>query len=559
MEDLTAMQRRRLIAKAAAVKDFYGGRKLSHAAALHGISVATLRRAIKDTKEVEPGQWLAALVPDYAKCGRQPAVPIDPQVWRVFCADYLRLEQPSAASCHGRLATWCHKHEKPLPPIHQLLRRLQKLPRPQVVAAREGREVLDQMYPAQQRTVAGLRPLERVNGDGWPIDVFVETPDGRIVRPVLWVWQDVLSRAAVSWRIAETESADLVLSSFRDLCMKHGVPEHLHIDNTRAVSSMWLTAGVSGRKRFGSTDEFAGAFKSLGVDVHFTQLVATDARTASGRLRNRGRGQSKPVERFFRTLSDELARHPACAGSYVGNSTSNKPANYNSGTKGIPWEQMVKLADAVIIRLNARGGRQTETGQGKYSAGEVFATALKHHPARQAEPVELDALLAPAETVKVGRDATVRLRSGAAPEFGSNRYWSDELYSHRGKKLFARYDPTDLHGEIRLYDHVGRFVCEASCLVAGGFGSAAAAAKHNRARREFVRHFRKSEQARARADQHLVDELVRIETGQERATSAPKDDKVVKLRSRRNKDDAKTSAAADKINRGWKIMQGGAE
>lgn len=551
---LTQRQRDKVLAKAAAVREVMAGTAIEVAAARHRMSAATLRRALKAIDGVEPGRWLDALSPDYSRCGRK-ARNVDPTVWRVFRVDYMRLEQPSAASCHQRLAVWCAKNDRDLPPLHRLTRMLAKIPRPRMVAARGGREALDRLYPAQERTVDGLALLERVNGDGWPVDVFVETPSGRVVRPVLWVWQDVLSRKALAWRVAETESADLVLSTFRDLCRTHGVPGHVHVDNTRAVSAFGLTAGSKGRKRFGDAPRFAGAFAALGVKVHFTQLVATDGRTRSGRLRSKGRGQGKPVERMFRSLADELARHPGCAGFYAGSSPATKPANHNSGAAGLPWHRFAAMADSVIARHNARKGRRTEKGGGELSADDVFEDAVSRHRVRQASDIELDVLLRPAETVKVAHDGSVRLRAGAAPGLGANRYWAEGLYGHVGKRLLARYDPTNLHGDIRLFDHSGRFVCSAGCLMPGGFGDAADAASHNRARREFVRLHRRAEMARARADRHLADEVASSETGGQDA--APCQAEVAGLPKRRRKRPETATDAADRINKGWRIIQGG--
>ena len=561
----TERRRRLILAKAAAAREALSGIALSEAARRHKISPATLRRALETVRGVEPGEWIEALTPDYSAVGRRPATPIDPVVWRTFRSDYLRPEQPSAASCHGRLRAWCKQHAKELPTLRQLQRQLKKIPAPQLAAARGGQVELDRMFPAQQRSVQDVQALERVSGDGWPVDVFVEHLDGRIIRPCLWVWQDVRSRKALAWRVGETESASLVMSSFRELCMEFGIPQHAHIDNTRAVSADWITAGQRGRKRYGDAGEFSGAFKSLGVRVHFSQLVATDMRTASGRRRNRGRGQSKPVERLFRILSDELARHPALRGFYSGPSTTAKPANYNSGSAGANWYEFCDLVDSVIRRINAKQGRQTEMAAGEKSADQVFGESLTEATVQRATPEQLDDFLAPAETIKVARDGSVKLSAGSAPTLGANRYWAEELYGYKGKRLQARYDPTDLHSGIRIFDSAGRFVCQASCLMPAGFGDADAAADHNRRRREFVRLHRRAEKARQRADQSVVNEIVRAEAAadserkqeqQDTGTAGPRIIRMVPPRRTHQPAAADRAAIASQISAGWKSLGG---
>src|SRR3546814_21052073 len=103
------------------------------------------------------------------------------------------------------------------------------------------------MLPAQIRSVAELHAMELVNIDGHRADVFVQWPDGRIIRPMMIAIQDVYSRKFLAWRTAENE--DLVTAGlvFTDLVQNGGIPQALIADTGRAFASESLTGGDTTR------------------------------------------------------------------------------------------------------------------------------------------------------------------------------------------------------------------------------------------------------------------------------------------------------------------------
>lgn len=364
------------------------------------------------------------------------------------------------------------------------------------------------------------------------MNLFVQLPphsDGAprgVIRPILLVVQDISTRKILGWRLGESESAELILSALAQVLLV-GVPDVLHIDNTRAMSARWLVGEVA-RRRFGrpaagddAGDVFAGVIGELGIKVSHTGLIQTLAKTPSGARRHRGRGQAKPVERVFQLLDDRIARHPAFAGHYTGSSVGTKPENYNEGVAGVAWAEVEAVAAEVIAEYNAATDRRAEplVAAGGVSADVLFARQIAAKPPRPATAEDFDALLLPGETTKIKKDGTFSLKAGAGEGFGRNRYHAEQLLEYAGRNLLVRYDPTRLHAPVIVSDGRGRRICRAVVQVAAGFGDSAAAAIHNRERRRWVKATLAAKRAEERMNNNERQEIARIAAGRS-ATAA---------------------------------------
>src|SRR5690606_22712602 len=126
----------------------------------------------------------------------------------------------------------------------------------------------------------------------------------------------------------------------------------------------------------------AGILTQLGVKVHWTTPY---------------HGQSKPIERAWRDLCEEIAKHPECAGAYTGNSIAAKPENY--GSRAMPIEQFRNLVHREIVRHNRRPGRTGGNCRGR-SFAETFAESFERDGvASPASPAQSRLLLLAAEGV----------------------------------------------------------------------------------------------------------------------------------------------------------------
>jgi len=212
-------------------------------------------------------------------------------------------------------------------------------------------------------------------------------------------------------------------------------------------------------------------------------------------------GQSKPIERGWGDLAEEISKHPDMAGAYTGHSPQHKPENY--GKWAVPIDQLERHVSACIDEHNARVGRQTETAKGR-SFDAVFAQSMAD-PAnlvRFASPVQRSLWMLTAETV------TARKPAGSV-HLAGNRYWSRELNEFIGRKLTVRFDPADLHGAVKIYDRDGRFICDAACVDKTGFDCQAAAREQARARNEFGKSTKAQKDAARRLNDLELQEMLK--------------------------------------------------
>jgi putative transposase len=371
---------------------------------------------------------------------------IDDRAWQFFKSDYLRPERPTMSSCYRRLESFAAASAIQLPHLKTLQRKLEReVDGRVIIARREGFEALRRVVPAQQRDVSSLAALQLVNIDGHKWDVFVRWPDGHIARPIMIAVADIMSRKFLGWRIGQTESAVQTRLVFGDVFQKWGIPTGCLLDNGRAFASKWITGGAPTRFRFKIRPEDpTGLLTSLGIQNHWATPY---------------RGQSKPIERAFRDLCDEGAKHPAFAGAYTGNRPDAKPDNY--GDKAIPLEVFVHYADAFMHAHNARQGRRTQMAQGR-SFDEAFAESYARTPIRRATPEQMRLALLTAENLRADS------KSGAI-NFHGNRYWTDRLSAVAGERVVVRFDPDNLHSDIHVYALDGRYLTSAPVIDAVGF------------------------------------------------------------------------------------------
>lgn len=417
----------------------------------HRVGRSTIYTWLGAIEGIPRADWLVALA-DRHKGGGVEAE-IHPELWQAFKSDYLRPEAPTLTSVFRRVGRIARQMGISMPHERTFRRRLERDIAPELlVLKREGEEALRRNVPAHRRSVAELQAMEWVNIDGHKFDVFVRTPDGRIVRPMMVAIQDVYSRKMLAHRIGTEESAVLTRLAFADLFRDWGIPGHAVLDNGRAFASKWITGGTKTRFRFKIRDEEPmGLLPGLGVKTHFTIPY---------------RGQSKPIERAFRDLCDSIAKHPAFAGAYTGNNPMAKPENY--GSKAVDWDRFCTIAAEEIAEHNAQYGRRTEMARGR-SLDEVFAESYAIAPIQKVvDPAVMRMALLAADQKLINRQTGVL-------ELEGNRYWHPNMFALRGERVTVRFDPDNLHGSIHLYDQQGRYLIEAMLLTDEGFATTAGA------------------------------------------------------------------------------------
>ena len=447
---------------------------------------------------------LAALAPEYRSTAK--AADCHPDAWAALTADYLRPEQPAFTACYRRMAAAATEHGwAPIPAERALRRKLEReIPEAVRILAREGRDRARRLYPAQRRSRTHLHAMQAVNMDGHKLDVFVRMADGRVTRPHLLAIQDLYSGKTVGWRLADSENKESVRLAIGGMVERYGIPERITLDNSRAFAAKWISGGTPNRFRFKVRDEDPqGLLTMLGVEIVWTTPYS---------------GQSKPIERAFRDLAEEIAKHPFCAGAYTGAKPEAKPENY--GSKAVPLDAFREHVAARIAEHNARPGRRSASCAGR-SFNETFEASMADPATLVKWPTEAQRSL----WLLAAERITARKDSGEIHLFG-NRYWAAALNAFMGARLTARFDPDDLTRDLKVYDIDGKFVCDAPRLADAVFDSASAARDHARLRNAHQKALR--EQKRLHT-QMSVDRLAELYDGGKPAAEPARSPKVVRL------------------------------
>lgn len=434
------------------------------------VSTSTMWGWLRLIDGVAPADRLPALAPRHKGGGREAE--IDGFLWNLFKSDWLRVECPTLTSCYDRTAAIAAQRGLSMPSERSIRRKIERELDPRVVLlARGGREKAERSIPTHRRTLSSLHAMDIVNIDGHQFDVFVMPPESgatpirpakaKPCRPVLIAIQDVFSRKILSWKLDLSENFLATRLAFADLFEEHGIPNQCLLDNSRTFAGKSLTGGAQTRYRYKvREEEAAGLLVSLGVKIRFAQIY---------------HGQSKPIERAFRDIADRVARAPACAGAYTGNSPANKPANY--GKRAVPWAEFEAIVAQGIADHNARLGRRTETARGR-SFDQTFAESYAASAIRKAAPEQLRMALLAAEQKRVNR------RTGEIELYG-NRYWHPDCGRYLGELVTVRFDPENLHKQVHIYAASdGRYLTAADLIQDYGFADAAGAVAAKKRRKQ---------------------------------------------------------------------------
>lgn len=412
------------------------------------------------TRGLDRADWLAALSPSFSSSKTVAECHAD--AWEYLKSDYLRPGKSAFSACYRRMEKVAKREGwQPIPSERCLRRRFEaEVSKAVVTLKRSGKDKARTLYPAQRRSRAHLHAMQMANMDGHKIDVFVSVPwSKKPVRFYVIGIQDLYSGKIVAHRLAEAETWEAVRLVIGDMVEAFGIPEKIYIDNGKAFASKWITGDTVQRFRFKVKEEDPrGLLNTLGVEVHWTRPYA---------------GQSKPIERAWRDLAENISKHPFCDGAYTGNKPDAKPENYAS--RAIPYDDFKAHVAAQIVEHNAQLGRRAENCKGR-SFDETFAASM-------AAPSTIVRVPSPAQaSLWLLASEAIKTRTGSGEiHYQGNRYWARELNQWAGKKVVIRFDPDALHETVKVYDLKNRIICEARCVEDAGFDNIDDARMHARA------------------------------------------------------------------------------
>ncbi|HDX8593052.1 TPA: Mu transposase C-terminal domain-containing protein [Aeromonas dhakensis] len=431
-----------------------------------GVSASNLTRWFyvkPGLKRIDKKDWLAALVDENGLNTRRRAE-LSPEAWSFFQGDWLRSDAPTVTACYERLTRAAALNGWAVPSIDTIKKRIKThIPLELRVAMRDGLfKAKQSLVPAQRRTRVGLHALAHVNGDGYTHNLWVALPNGEIVRPTTWFFQDVYSSMLLSYCVDVSENTDMLGLALHQMVSRYGVPDACTLDRGSAALSQAMTGRMhrpSGRdrkhKKFDSA-EVEGAMKALGVEVSWTRVEADTAG-------NKGNARAKPIERAFHGksgLGEYVDRHPAFSLATVGDSVEKKPAHYADSQKNaIPLETFLAVLAEEIEAWNSRTGRRSEMARARgLSYRQVFEESYSQVSVRKATEQQLLLCLMRTEQCRVNEGGLIELKAGQTPLGERNRYHSALLYPYIGTQVSLRFDPFNLHSGVYAYDEKGALI-----------------------------------------------------------------------------------------------------
>lgn len=386
----------------------------------------TLYRWNKDYR----ARGLAGLVDERWLGGEAEPVENDPFI-EALKRLYLDQRRRSKRVCYEAAELLAEEKGWKLPSYRTACRVLDELPRALVLKQRFGEEAyVDDAEPFLQRDYSALASNEIWGADHHEFDVMVDA-GGKIVRPWLTAWQDLRSRKIVGWYIAAHDpNTESILKALRPAVLSHGIPEKVQVDNGKDFDSHALQGRTKQQRRRGDFDptRLNGVFGGLGIDARNVLPY---------------HGQSKPIERFFRTLEDRFGR---TFDTYCGNSPENKPddlqAKLKAGRAPTLEEFRAVFSEWLECDYHTRG--HLGDGMEGRSPAEAFDACLRVK--RTAPEGLLDLLmLMPTRPVKV-------TQNGVAWQRLHYRLPDAVLMKHLGKQVILRVDPERV-GTVSVWSH----------------------------------------------------------------------------------------------------------
>jgi len=322
-------------------------------------------------------------------------------------------------------------------------RYINSLPKAVKILRREGEKAYnDKAAPSIRRDFDALHPMQIVSADHHILDLLCRHPQkGTPFRPWLTMIIDYRSRKPLGWQIAITPNRYTILAALEQCIENYGAPKEIHIDNGKDFKSKLLNGQKVKIKNADplieeETIELQGVFGRLGARVHFAQAY---------------RAQAKPVERFFRVVSETFSKEFP---SYTGSNTSDRPADIALYYRRIKGQKkrgdLLELDDvSALFNLWAKRYAAEHRHRGDGMNGRTPDQVFKEETAypRPIMPTELRELVF-AEQFK-------RTVTKYGISIDNVDYYAEEIIGHIGKKLIARR-PFRNRETIIVFDLDGR-------------------------------------------------------------------------------------------------------
>lgn len=330
------------------------------------VSRNTLNSYIAACERFDRMDWPARLLPIYA--GKPARLEWHPDAWRYFMEHALTPRAKVDIAYRRTVEEGGRQGWLPLPNIKTARQAIKDLPQTVVTLVKEGPTALKRLAPTAMRDFSFYELNEVWSPDGRKMDLAINDNEGRygekgrLLRLYLYVFVDYRSRYPVGYAYSDTLNADLLRAAFINALKttQRIVPKRLAPDNGREMTAKEHSGGCDWIRRGKQKDtDMIGTFPQLDIAIDWT-LVA--------------HGQSKPVERWFRTLSENFETLPEFRGAYLGSNSSDRPEECER-SRAIPLSLFEKRLPEMIVTI-ARNSHRGDSMDGK-SPAQVYDELMK--------------------------------------------------------------------------------------------------------------------------------------------------------------------------------------
>jgi len=298
------------------------------------------------------------------------------------------------------------------------------------VLARDGEKALkDKCTPHLKRNPRLLEVGDVIVGDGHRLNFQIINPyTGKPSRPILILFWDWRSAYPLGWEIMPEESVQCIASALRNSIITLGkIPKVVYLDNGKAFRAKIFTKDI-----MFEDEGFPGMFGRLGIKEHFAQPYNP---------------QSKPVEREFRNLNEELER---LIDTYTGSSIEDKPAWLKRNEKFVrsiqsSWIPNIDEANSLLFWWRDRRVERPHRGRDGQRPKDIFEAGK----GPGVNPYELYYLMMDHEIRTIHRNGITWL----------NRDWYHEALYGLRDKVVIRYSLSDLSQIYVFYKNL--YLCTA--------------------------------------------------------------------------------------------------
>jgi len=403
--------------------------------AKYEVSRNTLNGYLTACERFDRMDWAPRLLPTYK--GTAPRLFWHPDAWEFFLRHALTPRAKVNIAYRRTVEEGQRQGWPPLPNIKTARQAINDLPQTVVALVKEGPTALKRLAPTAMRDYTTFALHEVWSMDGRKLDLAVIDTKGRfgekgrLLRVWLYAFLDFRSRYVVGYAISATLDADLVRAAFLDALKTTGriIPQRIAPDNGMEIAAKEHTGGAAWTRRGGTHDnDIVGTFPQLGILIDWAMVE---------------HGQTKPIERKFRTLSENLETLPEFRGAYLGSNSVDRPEECER-SKAVPLELVEKrLAEelAAYHRTPHRGH-----GMDGKSPEQVYHELMRAPDFIPRQITEAQRMMCALSRKKI----TIRA-NGTFVIHGAVYYSMKTAELLKGAGYWATYNPHDLAQPVTVY------------------------------------------------------------------------------------------------------------